>query len=350
MPVDLTTQFGGLTLGSPIVIGACPMTAQELIRIALISGGAGAIVLPSLFEEQVIAWNQQKGHGDSRAVEGDQAKLEISSNIVPDVESYLELVRRASSQKSIPLIASLNGECRGRWLEIVAQLETAGASAVEFNVKRPAPDEYEDPREVEDAIVEAAETIKNLISIPLFFKLGRQYTSMCHLARRLLFKANGLVLFGNAPEFDISMDSLKIETRWGLSEPGSIALSMETLMRVHAYCPEMPLAASGGIGDSCDLQRVLLAGADVAMITSAVYRDGPDLIGSLLDGQKIFMERNGFGSLEALKQRRPKLFDPDRDRKQYVESLSTIPAPHVIRSANRTLECDRWGHIKTSDP
>ena len=120
-------------------------------------------------------------------------------------------------------------------------------------------------------------------------------------------------------------------------------------MRVHSFCPEMSLAASGGIGSANDIPKVLLAGADVAMITSAVYRDGPDVIASWLDSLKQFMQRHGMSSLADLKSRRPKCFGDEEDRTGYIKALTSPPAPHMIRSANRTLHCDRWGHVRPAD-
>ena len=322
MTIDLTTQFGGLTLASPIIVGANPMTAKELTRIAFVNAGAGAIVLPSLFEEQV---RQPKNASDT--------------------DSYLALVEQAGAGESVPVIASINGGAGGDWLDVAVKLEAAGASAIEFNIHRQPRDSSSDSHQIEEAIVEAAARISQSISIPLFLKLGRDYTSVSHLARRLLNKADGLVLFGYAPEVDISMETLQVESRWGLTEPGSVARSIEPIMRLHSVCPEMALAAGGGIGSADDVAKVLLAGADVAMITSAVYRDGPDVIASFLDSLRLFMQRHDMNSFADLKARRPALFDNEKDRAGYIDSLTTPPVPDTIRSANRVLHCDRWGHV-----
>ncbi len=353
MTTDLTTQFGDLTLKSPIVIGACPMTAHDLTRIALVSSGAGAIVLPSLFDEQVIRWNRNHGVSQTSSRQQDKrlmkraAAMQLESDC--DAESYLDLVSRASKSTTIPVIASLNGRGGGEWLDFAVQLQSAGAAAIELNILQEPINEYSDPRAVENGIVDAASRVRKATDIPLFLKLGGHYTSLVHLARRLLSKAQGLVLFGHAPEFDISLENFQIVSRWGLTEPGSVARSIESIMRVHAHCPDMPLAASGGIGDSSDMAKVLLAGADVAMVTSAVYRDGPDVIGSLIDGLTVFLDRNGIGSLQELKTRRPTLLSADENRLVYVRALSRNPDPQQLRSADRTLECDRWGHIRTQN-
>ena len=227
MTIDLTTHFGSLTLSSPIIVGACPMAAHELTRIALISAGAGAIVLPSLFEEQVRLWNQDNGLSDSAGTDFDQSVLRHDGGeqnaLIPDAKSYLALVERASASASVPIVASINGECRGQWLAFALQLESAGASAIEFNIRRQPPHLCSNSHEVEVGIVNLANKVSQSISIPLFLKLGRHYTSLSHLAVRLLKKADGLVLFGYAPEVDISVETLQAKTRWGLTEPGSVA-------------------------------------------------------------------------------------------------------------------------------
>jgi dihydroorotate dehydrogenase (fumarate) len=349
MSLDLTTKYGNLMLKSPVIVGACPLTAEELIRIAIVNAGAGAIVLPSLFEEQVILWNERAGHIPSSLTPHDEnvlarAKRMQLDTACADAESYLRLVERASSQLSIPVIASLNGECAGNWLEFALELQAAGADAIELNVRNPLPSEYPDPREAEDAIVNTATRIHDKTSIPLFLKLDRSFTSLSHLATRLIPVVQGLVLFGRSPAFDIELDSFHVTTSWGLTEPGSIVNSLESIMRVHAYCPEMPLAANGGIGSSGDLIKVLLAGADVGMVTSAIYRDGPTAVGTLIEGLIHFMERHQMQSLEDLNSKCPSVFDCDQDRLDYITSVSSKLDSGHVRVGRHVTECDRYGH------
>jgi dihydroorotate dehydrogenase (fumarate) len=349
MSFDLTTKYGSLTLKSPVIVGACPLTAEELIRISMVSSGAGAIVLPSLFEEQVILWNDRSGHAPYSLAPHDEQVLQRAKRmhvetVCHDAESYLKLVERASSQMSVPVIASLNGECAGNWLDFAVELEAAGADAIELYVRNPFPNEYAEPREVEDAIVDAATRFDEQTKIPLFLKLGRDYSSISHLSRRLRPVVQGLVLFGRSPAVDIQLDSLQLTSSWGLTAPGSITNSLESIMRVHAYCPEMSLAASGGIGSSCDLIKVLLAGADVAMVTSAIYRDGPTAIGTLIEGLIHFMEKHQMQSLADLRDKRPCVFNCDEDRLDYIKALSSKLAPGQVRETGHVTECDRWGH------
>ncbi len=351
MSFDLTTKFGSLTLKSPVIVGACPLSAEELIRVAMVNAGAGAIVLPSVFEEQVILWNEQHGYpmDDSpreARILSRARRLQLDTTCA-NADTYLDLVRLASSHTPIPVIASLNGECSENWLVYAAELEKAGVDAIEWYVRHPLPSEFEDPREVEDAIVDTARKFSERMSIPLFIKLSRNYTSIGHLARRLLTGAEGLVLFGRSPTVDIQLDSFQLATSWGLTTAGSIDKSLESIMRVHKFCPEMPLAGSGGIGNSCDLIKVLLAGADVAMVTSAIYRDGTTIIGTLIEGLINFMERHHIKSLADLKSMRPVVFESDADRLDHIKAFSSrIETDQVCRSGHVT-ECDRWGHPRT---
>lgn len=349
MSLDLTTKYGSLTLQSPVIVGACPLTAEELIRVAMVSAGAGAIVLPSLFEEQVILWNEQAGHEPNTSFTNgakalDRAKRIPVETACADAESYLELVQRASSNTSIPVIASLNGECAGNWLSFATELESSGADAIELYVRNPPPTQYTDPREIEDAIVDTATRLHQNTTIPLFLKLDRSFTSLSHLARRLLPVVQGLVLFGQSPVIDIELDSFQATTQWGLTEPGSIINSLESIMRVHTYCPEMALAANGGIGNSIDLIKALIAGADVAMVTSAIYRDGPTIIGNLIEGLIHFMERNQLQSIEELTTKCSPVFDCNQDRLDYINSVSSNLVSRHAREAGHVTECDRWGH------
>lgn len=348
MSFDLSTRYGSLVLKSPVIVGACPLSAEELIRVSMVNAGAGAIVLPSVFEEQVILWNDEHGHsmGDSpreaRILERAR-RLQLDATCA-DADAYLNLVRLASSHTPIPVIASLNGECSENWWEFAAELENAGVDAVEWFIRHPHPSEYRDPREVEDAIVATARKLNERLTIPLFIKLSRNYTSIAHLARRLLTNAQGMVLFGRSPTVDIQLDSFQLATSWGLTTAGSIAKSLESIMRVHDYCPEMSLAGSGGIGNSCDLIKVLLAGADVAMVSSAIYRDGTTVIGTLLEGLINFMERHHIKSLTDLKSMRPVVSASDADRLDHIKAFSTRFETDEICRSGHVTECDRWGH------
>lgn len=352
MNFDLATTYGSLQLNSPVIVGSCPLTADELIRISLVNAGVGAIVLPSLFEEQVVLWNdsQQQQTKDPAAHDDvvlQRAKQMNVNSACYDAPSYLKLVQRASSQMSIPVIASLNGQCAGHWLDFAEEIQNAGADAIELFVRHPAPSENPDPRKIEDAIVDTARRFHEQTSIPLFLKLGAHYTSLTHLAQRLNPFVDGIVLFGTSPAVDIELDRIQLASSWELTESGSIGNSLESIMGVHSCCPEFPLAANGGIGSSLDLIKAILAGADVAMVTSAIYRDGPTAVGTLMEGLMQYMKTQKLASLNELKEKRPCIFDCIQDRETYIKAVASTIESGKARQGIHVTECDRWGHPRS---
>lgn len=346
MSLDLSINYGGLQLRSPIIVGACPMTANFQNRIAMDNAGAGAIVLPSLFEEHIIAWKMKKGGGVSEREERLINRIDVvaQKSLIPDVETYLSIVNRASVQSSIPVIASLNGVSDGDWLDFAGELQATGASAIELNVDLGCSGQYDSPREAEDKVVSLARTIGASMSVPLFLKLHREYTSVAELARRLVSGVQGLVLYARDPEIDITLDDCKLKSNWGLSAPGSISPSLRALMSVYSYCPTMPLAANGGISRPEDVVKVLLAGADAAVVVSAIYREGPDVIRHMLDGLTQFMESNRLRSLNELRARRPLEFNTEEDRVSVIAGLTGNSDTGTLPPYQPVIESDQWGH------
>lgn len=168
MAIDLSTNFGGLHLRSPIIVGDCPMTANAQNRIAMENAGVGAIVLPSLLEEHVIAWKARQGgslNEREQRLLGESAKI-TQGTLIPDVETYLAIVNRASVQSGTPVIASLNGQSDGDWLDFAGELQDAGANAIELNVHHGNVSACHDPRQLEDKVVQLAKTINESITVP----------------------------------------------------------------------------------------------------------------------------------------------------------------------------------------
>ncbi|MDA8743904.1 dihydroorotate dehydrogenase-like protein [Rubripirellula amarantea] len=335
MTTFLLTNFGGLSLQSPLIVGACPMTLSEQSRLAMQNAGVGAIVLPSLFEEQVIGWSIASGRTITQREKEIYARANRTEHnwAVQDAESYLSLVNRASALQTVPIIASLNGFTAGGWMDFAGELEEAGASAIELNVPHSHARDYDNSVEIETIIRDAVREINAAITIPLFVKLGRNFTSVPHIARQLLSGAQGLVLHGRAPALDISLETLNLTRQWKLTNSGVQSESLDALMQVHSYCPAMPLAASGGIGHADDLVKALLAGADVGMVTSAVYREGPDVIRTLLERLVEFMERRQMKTLRDLQVQRPLEFNSDEERAAYIAALTE----HLETSEKQTL-------------
>lgn len=346
MAIDLSTNFGGLQLRSPIIVGACPLTANTQNRIGMESAGAGAMILPSLFEEHVIAWKVRKGsHVSERERQLlDRVTQATRDALVPNIESYLSILNRAQVLSNIPIIASLHGGTDGDWLDFAGELQDTGASAIVLNVHHSTNAAGEQAYDLENTVVELAKTINESITIPLFLKLHPEYTSLPHLAQRLQSGVQGLILLARDPEVDIALDSFEVRNNWGLSTPGSISPTLSALMSVYNHCPSMPLAGNGGIGRPEDFIKVLLGGADAAVIVSAIYRDGPDVIRMMLDGLRNFMESHRMCSLEDLRARRPRQLSHEEIRLNTIEGLSASPSSQGINAAQQVIQCDQWGH------
>lgn len=328
MSVDLFTSFGGLSLRTPLIVGACPLTAHEQTQIALVSAGAGAIVLPSFF-----------GNGGSTSILG-------LAETPQERTTYLELVRRASENLPLPVIASISCGSLEKWLEFAGELQDAGASGIEWSVQQCSSGTLVDPRDVEDETVKTVCQLNELVSIPLFVKLPREFTSISHLARRLLSGTQGMILFGRQPDTDLNLDTMRLQTEWGLTSPGAITRILGVIMEVHAACPSMPLAACGGIASPDELIKALLVGADVALVTSAIYRDSPDVIRSMLDGLRHFMDSRNLTSISELYAMRLLGNGKTDERDAYRSALAAHPTSQETRVDLSTLQGDRWGHPK----
>ena len=237
MDINLMINFGGLRLRSPLIVGSCPMTADAPTRIAIQSSGAGALALPSLFEEQVIAWGKRNGQ---QLTTREQRLLSLSEandieRTCGDVEAYLAMVRQASDESSIPIIASINGEVGGDWSDVAVQLQTFGADAIEILLHHPAPGHPLHPNTVEDMVVATVSQVQHCVQIPIFVKLSPEHTSHSHLCHRLLSGANGLILFGRQPNLDICLDNFELKRHWDLTHCGGIGQSIGPIMRIHRH-------------------------------------------------------------------------------------------------------------------
>lgn len=300
MDIDLSARYLGLALPSPIVVGACPLTAKAECARQLACCGAGALVLPSIFQEQLTP-RRSDASVATEAVTAQRAERPAQDfcNLGPD--EYLRTLDSVRRAVSIPVIASMNGWTGGSWLEFASEIEAAGADALELNLHNTRFDRRISGEQLERWLVDDVRAVCDAVAIPVAVKLEPFFTSLPNVASKLAAAgAAGLVLFGHEPQMDIRLDDFAPQLAWRLTPPGSIGLTLAALMHVRPSCPDLSLASSGGIASGGDLVKTLLAGADVAMITSAVYRDGGGVIRSVHDGVVNFLERKRLSTLAEL--------------------------------------------------
>ncbi len=304
--VDLATTYLGLPLAHPVVASASPL-GRELDGIRkLEDAGAAAVVLPSIYEEEVEA---EDALTVALVEEGSWTQPEAADYFpsryreVGGLEARLETIRRANEACAIPVISSLNGSAPAGWVSVAGDIEAAGASAIELNLYRVPADLAESGEMVERRWLETVAAVRAAVSLPLAVKLGPWLSSPGHFALRLVAAgADGLVLFNRFYQPDIDLATLTAKSDLQLSTPHEIrqALLWISLLsdRVGAS-----LAATSGVESHVEVVKYLLAGADVVMTASALLRHGAGHIGTLRDGLAAWMAGRGFETIGAMRGR-----------------------------------------------
>jgi len=331
--MNLTTQYLGLKLRNPLVASASPLAGTPDGVRALADAGVAAVVLPSLFEEEL---RREAGQDAALAGAGTDSFPESLSYFPAAAESepgprhYLSLVKRAVAAVDVPVIASLNGVTTGGWTDYASALEDAGAAAIELNVYHLAGDPpptspvpFVSGRDVEQRLVEILTTVKAVVRIPVAVKLSPYFSSPGEVALRLdRVGADGLVLFNRWLQPDIDPETLGVTRGFGLSARDEGRLPRAWIARLAGHV-HASLAGSTGVTDATDVFGYLLAGADVVMTTSALLRNGPGYAGTLLDGLDSWLRRKGFTDVAAVRGKLAVPATPGSERAGYVSTLRT---------------------------
>jgi len=326
-PVDMSTTYLGMHLPSPIVASAGPLTGDQRYWSALEAAGVGAIVLPSLFEEQI----EREAFAMEAAMSlGAHVSAESSGYLpeVADVDTtsawYLAMVELARDSLSVPVIASLNGTSSGGWVHYARALENAGAHAIELNIYDVIVDPHITSADVEQRYLDLVAAVRAVVSVPLAVKLGPWYTSLPHFAAELeAAGVDGLVLFNRFYQPDIDLDTLRITPRLELSTSAEARLPLHWIgiLRGVVGCS---IAATTGVHEGADALKQLLVGADVAMTTSALLHRGPQHVATMLRWIREWMKERDYDSVEQLKGSvsRPNSSDPEAyERANYYHVL-----------------------------
>jgi dihydroorotate dehydrogenase (fumarate) len=298
--LDLSTRYLGLTLTSPLVASPSPLCEHLDNLRRMEDAGAAAVVLHSLFEEQIDVESQ---HLDRYLSHGTESYAESVSyfpdlhdyNLGPD--GYLEHIRRAKAAVGIPVIGSLNGVSTGGWTSFARKIEQAGADALELNIFYVPTDPALTGAEVEQMYVDLVRDVKHTVSIPVAVKLGHSFTAMANLAQRLeAAGASALVLFNRfyLPDFDL--DALDVVPTLTLSTSAELLVRLHWVAILHGHVGA-DLAVTGGVHCPDDVVKAMMAGARVAMMTSALLRNGIDHLARVRAGLLDWMAAHDYTSI-----------------------------------------------------
>lgn len=304
MSNKLATRYMGLDLRSPIVVSACPLSAKVENIVQMEEAGAGAVVLFSLFEEQV-----EKEMAEYDEVMGATSDtFAEAAGFFPDAgayefggERYLELIRAAKERVEIPVIASLNGISPSGWIDYAKQMQEAGASGIELNIFYIPADVTISGVEVEQRYLRIVHQVKEAVDIPVAMKLNPYLSATGHVARQMAeIGADALVLFNRLYQPDFDIERLRITNDLQLSEPNEIRLPMLWISALYGRI-DCSLAATTGVRGGVEVAKYLLAGADVAMTASALYKHGIGHLRTIHRELEDWMERKEFESVSALR-------------------------------------------------
>ena len=339
MTVDLSTRYLGLELRSPLVVSANPLTREPEAVAKFEEAGAGAIVMPSLFEEEIENEEIELAASLEQGTEGFAEALDYFPEVdtfIGEGDRYLRSLEALKRQASVPIVASLNANSVGGWVRFAKLMSDAGADALELNLYRITVDRNMTAAEVEDEDLELIAAVRAAVNVPLAVKLSPFYSAFANFAGKAVEAgANGLVLFNRFYQPDIDLEELAVVPRVSLSHPSELRLPMRwTAILRPQLGPEVGIAATSGIHSGSDAVKALMVGADVAMLASAVLRDGPGKIADIETEMRTWLEENEYNSVTQLRgsASQGSVEDPGTfERAQYIRTLHSWSA-----AANRT--------------
>lgn len=327
---DLSTSWMGLSLRSPLVIGASPLSDDLETLKQLVAAGAGAVVLPSLFEEQITAEQMAAfQHIDAYLDMDAEARSFLPPTEVFSlgVEPYIERIARTRMSVDVPLVASLNGVTPGGWTELAAQLAQAGVDAIELNLYEVATSLQESGAELEARQLEVVAAVLSRVSLPVAVKLSPFYTSVPHFVTRLqALGVAGVTLFNRFYQPDVDLEELDMDRHLVLSTPAELPLRLHALALLHGRV-KVSLACSGGVHGGLDAARAILCGASAVHMVAAPLLGGPEVLARGLAELEQWLDHKGYRSVsEACG----------------VMALDKVPDPHALERLNYTRLLQGW--------
>lgn len=323
--IDLSTKYGGLSLKTPLIVSSSGLT-NSVDRIKkMAQGGAGAVVLKSLFEEQIMHEISTMETGGDYPEAGDYLKAYARDN---SLGSYLTLIREAKETAGIPVIASINCVKSDEWVDFARQIEDAGADALELNIYFLPIDKNKGPGQYETAYLDLVSKVKEKTSLPVMVKLGHGFSNITWMVQQLYLRgAASVVLFNRFYAPDINTDDLSFGSSEVLSTPADQRFPLRWIGIVSSQVKEIDLAASTGVHSGMAAIKQILAGAAAVQVCSVLYRNGIDYLGDMITEMKKWMEKNGYDSPDGFrgKMNYSNLKDPSvYERAQFIKYFSQM--------------------------
>lgn len=333
---DITMQYLGMKLSGPIVVASTPLSESiDNIR-HMEDSGASAIVLTSLFEEQLAL--------ESRALDEDLSRgtnsFAESLDFLPELsdyrmthEGYLEHIRRAREAVEIPIIASLNGTTPGGWVRLAKEMEQAGAHAIELNTFALATDRSQTSADLELQLLELVDSVCKAVKIPVAVKLSQSFTSLPHLCSRLEDAgARAMVLFNRFYQPDFDIETLEVRPSLHFSTPSELLPRLHWAAILYGHL-NGDIAITGGVHSAEDVLKAIMAGGSVAMMVSALHIHGIEHIGRVLADLRYWLEKREYASLAETRGCLSRRSVPDTspyDRGNYIKTLSSYSLRQTV--------------------
>ncbi len=332
MTVDLRTRYLGLELRSPIVASSSPLTADPASAKRLEDAGAGAVVLPSLFEEEIVNEEIEL----NRALEAGSEQFPEALGYFPGIDrfagigdQYLARLEKTKKELSIPVIASLNAATTGGWVRYARLMQDAGADALELNLYHVAADPSMTAVDREETDLGLIAAVSAAVDIPLAVKLGPAYSALANFASRAVVAgANGLVLFNRFYQPDLDLDTFDVVNKVGLSHPAELRMPLRWIAILRPQLgPGVGLAATSGVHSGSDAIKGILVGADIVMMASAVLRHGPEHLRTVENELVAWMTEREYESVNQMRG---------------SASAATVENPTAFERANYMATLHAW--------
>jgi len=293
--IDLSTTYAGLNMKSPVIVSSSGLTnsIERIKKIAL--AGAGAVVMKSLFEEQIMHEVNNLSAGSDYPEAGDYIRTYAREN---SLESYLSILRLAKDLVNIPIIASINCVSANEWMDFAGKIEGAGADALELNIYFLPIDKDKDPREYEKVYLNLVSSVKKKTSLPLIVKLGSGFSNITWMVNQLYQRgAAAVVLFNRFYVPDIDTEDLSFGSSEVLSSPADLRNSLRWIGIVSSQVGQIDLASSTGVHSGLAVIKQILAGATAVQVCSVLYRNGIDYLRDMITEMKRWMEKHEYEAL-----------------------------------------------------